>query len=287
MSTPPSTLLIVSGISGGGKSVALKTFEDLGFYCVDNLPAGLLPDFIRTIGSDHGKKLAIGIDQHHHSDLSQLPEWLSALGIMGLDPKLIFFEADDAVLIRRYADTRRRHPLTHPGRALSEAITLERNVMRPLRALADFIIDTSALNVHQLRRKLVTELGLSQDNTLSLLFESFAYRHGVPSDADFVFDARGLPNPYWDPVLRPLSGRDVAVADYFRQQPEAWEFLSQVSTLLDTWLPRLQLDTRNYVIVAFGCSGGRHRSVYLAEALAEHARNKGWQDVATLHRELE
>jgi len=275
--------LIVSGISGGGKSVALKTFEDLGFYCVDNLPVELLPDFIRTIGSKHGEKLAIGINQHHHRDLAQLPEGLSALGAMGLVPQLVFFDAEDSVLIRRYADTRRRHPLTQ-GRALPDAIALERELMRPLRAQSDLVIDTSALNVHQLRRKLITELGLSQDDTLSLLFESFAYRNGVPSDADFVFDARGLPNPHWDPVLRPLSGRDAAIADYFRQQPEAAEFVTQVSAFLDTWLPRLQVDTRNYVIVAFGCTGGRHRSVYMAETLAEHARSQGWADVAVWHR---
>jgi len=284
--TIPSTVLIVAGISGGGKSVALKTFEDLGFYCVDNLPVELLPDFIRTIGRLHGEKLAIGIDQHHHSDLRRLPEWLSTLGAMGLTPQLIFFDADDADLIRRYADTRRRHPLTSPGLALIDAIEFERDLMRPLRAQADVIIDTSALNVHQLRRKLITELGLTQDNTLSLLFESFAYRNGVPSDADFVFDARGLPNPHWDPVLRPLSGRDTAVADYFRAQPEAGQYLAQVSAFLDTWLPRLHEDTRNYVIVAFGCSGGRHRSVYMAQSLAEHARNTGWEDVAVFHREL-
>jgi len=281
-----STLLIVSGISGGGKSVALKTFEDLGFYCVDNLPVELLPDFIRTIGRQHGEKLAIGIDQHHHSDLRRLPEWLSALGSMDLSPQLLFFDADDTVLIRRYADTRRRHPLTSPDLALPDAIAWEREMMRPLRAQADLIIDTSALNVHQLRRKLITELGLSQDGTLSLLFESFAYRNGVPSDADFVFDARGLPNPHWDPVLRPLTGRDAGIIEYFHQQPEAAEYLSQISTLLDTWLPRLQMDTRNYAIIAFGCTGGRHRSVYMAESLAEHARGKGWPDVAILHREL-
>jgi len=286
--TPPATttLLIVAGISGGGKSLALKTLEDLGFYCVDNLPVEFLPDFIRTIGSAHGQKLAIGIDQHHHSNLDQLPGWLSTLGAMGLSPQLVFFDADDAVLIRRYADTRRRHPLTHPGRSLMNAITLERALMRPLRALANLIIDTSAFNIHQLRRTLITKLGLFQDEALSLLFESFAYRHGVPAYADFVFDARALPNPHWDPVLRPLSGRDAAVADYFREKPEVQEFLAQVSHFLDTWLPRLQSDTRHYVTIACGCSGGRHRSVYLAETLAEHARNTGWADVATLHREL-
>jgi len=166
--SPSTTLLIVAGISGGGKSLALKTFEDLGFYCLDNLPVELLPEVIRTIGNAHGRKLAIGIDQHHHSDLSQLPEWLSTLGTMGLTPQLVFFDADDDALIRRYADTRRRHPLTLPGRALVDTISTERELLRPLRALADLVIDTSALNIHELRRTLISKLGPSPTATASL-----------------------------------------------------------------------------------------------------------------------
>lgn len=289
--SPPasaSTLLIVSGMSGGGKSVALKTFEDLGFYCVDNLPAELLPDFVTTASHPErsSEKLAVGIDMRSRGDLAHVPDWLSAVGALGFDPRLVFFDASDDVLIKRYAETRRRHPLTHIGLALADAISLERQALRPLRALADVIIDTSDLNVHQLRRRVVTELGLTQDSSLSLLFESFAYRHGVPADADFVFDARGLPNPHWDPRLRPLSGRDPDVRAFFEEQPIVREFFDEISGLLDKWLPRMQSDTRSYVTVAFGCSGGRHRSVYLAEAMAEHARQHGWRDVATLHREL-
>lgn len=285
------SLVIVSGMSGSGKSVALNTFEDLGFYCVDNLPAELLPQFVRSVRGGEGApdKLAVGIDvRNRHSDLADIPGSLSAVGAMGLDPKLVFFESRDDALIKRYADTRRRHPLSHLGLSLADAISLERQVLKPLRQIADRVMDTSDLNVHQLRRQVITEFGLGRDSTVSLLFESFAYRHGVPADADFVFDARCLPNPHWNATLRPLSGRDEAVAGYLQAEPDAMKFVEQVSGFLDTWLPRLRVDgTRSYVTVAFGCTGGRHRSVYLAERMARHAREAGWDEVAVHHRELD
>jgi len=289
MSAQPSSLLIVSGMSGSGKSVALKTFEDLDFYCVDNLPADLLPDFVRSAAHPGraSQRFAVGIDARSRGDLAHFPERLSAVGAMGLDPKLVFFDTRDEVLLKRYSDTRRRHPLTHLGLALADAIALERQALKPLRALADVIIDTSDLNVHQLRRRVITELGLTMDTSLSLLFESFAYRRGVPPEADFVFDARALPNPHWDARLRPLSGRDSEVRDYLDAQDDVGEYVAQVSAFLDTWLPRMRSDTRSYVTIAFGCTGGRHRSVYLAEKLAEHARDRGWGEVATFHRELD
>lgn len=297
MSTPDtpaasqdSSLIVISGMSGSGKSIALHTFEDLDYYCVDNLPAELLAEFVRgaTGKNDLPPKLAVGIDvRNRNTDLSKLPSWLSQAGALGLDPKLVFFDANDDILLKRYAETRRRHPLSHLGLALADAIALERRMLKPLRALADVIIDTSELNVHQMRRRVITELGLTADRTVSLLFESFAYRRGVPADADFVFDARGLPNPHWDARLRPLSGRDSEVRDYLDTQADVNEYTAQVAAFLDNWLPRIQADTRSYITVAFGCTGGRHRSVYLAEALAAHARAHGWRDVATYHRELE
>ena len=288
--TRESSLIVVSGMSGSGKSIALHTFEDLDYYCVDNLPAELLAEFVRgATGKDNlPPKLAVGIDvRNRNTDLSKLPSWLSQAGALGLDPKLVFFEARDDILLKRYAETRRRHPLSHLGLALADAIALERRMLKPLRALADVIIDTSELNVHQMRRRVITELGLTADRTVSLLFESFAYRRGVPADADFVFDARGLPNPHWDARLRPLSGRDREVREYLDTQADVNEYRTQVAAFLDNWLPRIQADTRSYVTVAFGCTGGRHRSVYLAETLAAHARKHGWRDVATYHRELE
>lgn len=297
MSTPDtptasqdSSLIVISGMSGSGKSIALNTFEDLDYYCVDNLPADLLAEFVRgaTGKNDMPPKLAVGIDaRNRNTDLSKLPSWLSQAGALGLDPKLVFFDASDDVLLKRYAETRRRHPLSHLGLALADAIALERRMLKPLRAQADVIIDTSELNVHQMRRRVIAELDLTSDRTVSLLFESFAYRRGVPSDADFVFDARGLPNPHWDARLRPLSGRDREVREYLDTQPDVNEYTTQVAAFLDNWLPRIQADTRSYITVAFGCTGGRHRSVYLAETLAAHAREHGWRDVATFHRELE
>lgn len=299
--TPPAdekplaeaALVIVSGMSGSGKSVALKTFEDLGYYCVDNLPAELLPAFVRAatanLAETETAKLAVGIDvRTSHRDLASIPGWLAELGKLGMDPRVIFLETRDDILIKRYADTRRRHPLSHLGLALADAIALERQVLRPLRQLADSQLDTSDLNVHQMRRHIITRFALGDTSTVSLLFESFAYRHGVPADADFVFDARCLPNPHWDPGLRPLSGRDAPVAQFFANQPLVNEFADQVGGLLETWLPRLHTDTsRSYITVAFGCTGGRHRSVYLAERMARAAREQGWDEVAVHHRELD
>ena len=284
------TLIVVSGMSGSGKSVALNTLEDLDFYCVDNLPADLLPAFVKSVAGERAAhdRLAVGIDvRNRHSDLSNVPEWLSAVGAMGLDPRLVFFDTTEKVLLKRYADTRRRHPLSHLGLSLADAIALERQVLKPLRLLADVVIDTSELNVHQLRRQVITDFGLGHAATLSLLFESFAYRRGVPPDADFVFDVRPLPNPHWDARLRPLSGRDADVRAYLDGDADVERYARQVEDFLATWLPRLRSETRSYVTVAFGCTGGRHRSVYLAERLANYFRDAGWDEVATHHRELD
>ncbi len=284
------TVVIVSGLSGSGKSVALKTFEDLDYYCVDNLPVELLPAFVRSLIRDDvlPQKVAVGIDvRNRHSDLTKLAQWRAALSELGLSATLLFFDASDDVLLRRYADTRRRHPLSHAGLSLPESIAREREITRPLLAEADVVVDTTQLNVHQLRRRIIAEFAFSSGAALSLLFESFAYKRGVPADADFVFDARVLPNPHWNPELRPLSGRDGGVRDYLDAQPEVIEYVGQVNGFLDTWLPRLRGETRSYVTVAFGCTGGKHRSVYLAERLAQHAREQGWEAVATFHRELD
>ena len=283
-------LVIVSGMSGSGKSVVLRTLEDIGFFCVDNLPAELLPDFVRSVAGDDGapRKLAVGIDvRNRHSDLANMPGWMSEVAKLGLEPKLVFLDAGDDALLRRYADTRRRHPLSHRGLSLADAIALERQVLTPLRARADAVIDTTSLNVHQLRRQAITEIGLADDGSPSLLFESFAYRRGVPADADFVFDARVLPNPHWNPELRPLSGRDAPVREFLDAQGDVARYVEQVSGFLDAWLPRLRTETRSYITIAFGCTGGRHRSVYLAERLAAHFRDAGWGDVAIHHRETD
>ncbi len=290
-SAPAATLMKVSGLSGSGKTVALKTFEDLDYYCSDNLPIDLLPDFVRSLLGDHDqagpRRLAVGIDIRAQSDLSQLSHWRQDAQAAGLDAQLLFFDATDETLLKRYADTRRRHPLSQLGLSLPEAIARERELTAPLRRAADAVIDTTTLNVHQLRRKVVTEFALNHANKLSLLFESFAYKRGVPAEADFVFDARVLPNPHWDPQLRPMSGREREVREYLDAQPDVQRYTGQLIDFLDTWLPRLGNDTRSYVTVAFGCTGGKHRSVYLAERMARHAREQGWPEVATFHRELD
>lgn len=284
---PRAVLVIVSGLSGSGKSVALKTFEDLDYYCVDNLPVELAPAFVRSVLRDGGEpqKLAVGVDVRSRSDLGQLQHWRAAAVEAGVDVHVLFFECSDDCLLKRFADTRRRHPLSRLGLPLPEAIARERQLTAPLRAEADAIIDTSTLNVHQLRRRIITEFAFDTSASLSLLFESFAYKRGVPTDADFVFDARVLPNPHWNPELRPLSGRDAGVREFLDAQPVVAEYVAQVSGFLDTWLPRLRGETRSYVTIAFGCTGGKHRSVYLAETLARHARAQGWEEVATYHRE--
>jgi UPF0042 nucleotide-binding protein len=290
----PSTrplLIVVSGMSGSGKTVALRTLEDIGYYCVDNLPAELLTAFVQGVGGggeSPRQQLAVGIDVRNlASDLSDMGQWLSAVASLGYDHRLVFFDTADAVLVKRYSETRRRHPLSHLGLALSDAIALERQVLRPLRALADDSIDTSELNVHQLRKAVLGLVHPGHAPRVSVLFESFAYRRGLPGDADFVFDARCLPNPHWDPRLRPLSGRDAAVREHLDGEEGVREYVAQVTAFLDTWMPRFDADSRSYVTIAFGCTGGRHRSVYLAEKLAQHFREAGREDVLTYHRELE
>ena len=283
------SLTVVSGLSGSGKTVALRTLEDLGYYCVDNLPADLLPAFVDSVRTGEAEqRLAVGIDvRNHHADLSNIGQWLSAVGTRGYQHRLVFFEANEAMLVKRYSDTRRRHPLSQLGLALPDAIALEQQVLRPVRALADHVFDTTALNVHQLRKLVLTELEVERRPGLTLLFESFAYKRGLPNDADFVFDTRCLPNPHWDPALRPLTGRDALIQQHFSGLPEVGEYVAEVQGLVVRWLPRFESGTRSYLTIAFGCTGGRHRSVYLAETLAAHFRAGGREDALIYHRELE
>jgi len=282
-------LVVVSGLSGSGKTVALRTLEDLDFYCVDNLPTALMPAFVESVtASQPGRypRLAVGVDARNRpEDLTRLPEILAGLARRGIDYHVIFLDTRDEVLFKRFPDTRRRHPLTSDGISLADAIALERRLLRPLAAIADRVIDSTELNVHQLRRVIATEFG-TRANEISLMFESFAYKRGVPSDADFVFDARCLPNPHWEAELRPLSGRDPAVRDYLGRLPDVEAYVREVHDFLKRWIPRFEAEHRNYVTIAFGCTGGRHRSVYLAERLAELLRGEREQ-VLIFHRELE
>jgi RNase adapter protein RapZ len=288
--SPNSRLLIVSGISGSGKSIALTTLEDQGFYCVDNLPAGLVGAFAKEtlLGAetmDARQRIAVGIDARNRPrDLQLIAQVISDLASTQTEVRLIFLDANDEVLLKRYSETRRRHPLSRDGSSLQEAIARERALMHPIASLADIVIDTSDLNVHQLRRRVMSELGLGTSG-LTILFESFAYKKGLPADADFVFDARSLPNPHWDLRLRPLSGRDEAVRIWLEDQAEVIAFLDDLKSVLVRWLPAQDSTERNYLTVAIGCSGGRHRSVFLVEQLAQHF-SKTRQSIMRFHREL-
>ena len=284
----PIRMVVLTGLSGAGKTVALRAFEDLGFYCVDNLPTGLLPSLYRAL-TDGGRGtlpgIAVGVDVRNQGDLDRMPEALSKLATAGADVELVFLDSSDAVLLRRYAFTRRRHPLSDDGLSLIDALAEERCRLRPLRAIANRSIDTSDTNVHQLRRLITTEYSAVSPG-LTLLFESFAYKRGIPADSDFVFDARCLPNPHWDPRLRPFSGQDAPVREYLDGQQSVVQYLADIRGFLDAWLPRFESEDKGYLTVSIGCTGGRHRSVYLAERLAEHYRASRDQ-VLTFHRELE
>ncbi|HEX7370521.1 MAG TPA: RNase adapter RapZ [Rhodanobacteraceae bacterium] len=292
---PPTTasqdnihVVVLTGFSGAGKTVALRAFEDLGFYCVDNLPTSLLPSLYRSLmdgNRETPRGVAVGVDVRSRGDLERMPEALSALAEAGADAELVFLESSDAVLLKRYASSRRRHPLSDGGRSLVDAISEERRRLRPLRAIANRSIDTSDSNVHQLRRRIATDYGAATGG-LTLMFESFAYGRGLPPDCDFVFDARCLPNPHWDARLRPFSGQDAPVREFLDGQGLVVQYLADIQRFLDAWLPRFESEDKGYLTVAIGCTGGRHRSVYLAERLAEHYRASREQ-VLTFHREIE
>jgi UPF0042 nucleotide-binding protein len=283
-------LIVLTGMSGGGKTVALRALEDLGFFCVDNLPTTLLQDLVGTVirndKSGQRKHIAVGIDvRNRGDDFRQVPMVMSELAAAGVQVHLIFIDCRDDILIKRYSETRRKHPLSVRGLSLADAIAEERRILRPLSSLAEKVIDSSELNVHQLRRLIATGYA-EATRGLTLMFESFAYRRGLPPDADFVFDARCLPNPHWDVRLRPYSGKDAPVREFLDQQPMVGEYFADTSRWLDNWLPRFEQDDRSYVTISIGCTGGRHRSVYLAEKLAAHYREQR-DNVLIFHRELE
>lgn len=284
----PPRLVVLTGLSGAGKSVALRALEDLDFYCVDNLPVALIPDLMDSArgGRADYPRVAVGVDARNRpEDLAELPRILARLIADGFDTQLVFLDTRDDILIKRFSDTRRRHPLATGEHALADAIALERQLLRPLSAIADLSVDTSDMNVHHLRRLVGTEVG-RHGLRLIVLLESFAYRRGVPGDADFVFDARFLPNPHWVPALRPLSGRDPEVRSYFESEASVGQYIEQIRTLVSHVLPRIEADDRAYLTLAVGCTGGRHRSVYIVERLAEWLRNEGRDGVQTFHREL-
>lgn len=270
-------LVVVSGRSGSGKSTALHLLEDNGFYCIDNLPAGLLPDLARQANKSGMQlpKVAISIDARNlRSDLVRFPELLAQVRDSGITCDVIFLAATDEVLIKRFSETRRKHPLTDQSHSLAEAIAAELRLLEPIIDLANLKIDTSHLNLYQLRDTLKQRLLGSQGSAPSVLIQSFGFKRGVPVDADLVFDVRCLPNPYWKPELRQFSGKDQPVRDFLDAQPDVQEMYEDIHRFLSKWLPRYAAGERSYMTIAIGCTGGHHRSVYIAERLLQALSNK-------------
>lgn len=279
-------LIVVSGLSGAGKSVAMHALEDIGYYCVDNLPIALLNNFVETLAGPV-RQTAVSLDARSGLDaLGELPDRIRALRDAGEIKEVIFLEAADDMLLNRFSETRRKHPLSGVDRSLAEALDLERTMLGGVRGQADSVIDTTLINPHQLRdiiRRRIEDRGAG--GAMAVMFESFGFKHGIPSTADLVLDARCLPNPYWEPRLRPLTGLDEEVADYLSGQPVANDYVEELIELLDKWVPRFEQNNRAYFTVAIGCTGGQHRSVYVVERLTAHFSARR-SEVLSRHREL-
>ncbi|KAB7899039.1 RNase adapter RapZ [Rouxiella sp. S1S-2] len=278
-------LMIVSGRSGSGKSVALRALEDMGFYCVDNLPVVLLPQLAQEL-AQRNTSAAVSIDVRNMPETPEVYEHAMTQLPDSFSPQLLFLDADRNTLIRRYSDTRRLHPLSSKNLSLESAIDQEAELLEPLRSSADLIIDTSEMSVHELAEMLRTRLLGKRERELTMVFESFGFKHGIPIDADYVFDVRFLPNPHWDPKLRPMTGLDKPVAAFLDRHTEVHNFIYQTRSYLEQWLPMLETNNRSYLTVAIGCTGGKHRSVYVAEELADYFRSRG-KNVQSRHRTLE
>jgi RNase adapter protein RapZ len=281
---PSGELVIITGMSGSGKASVLKAFEDLGYYCVDNLPVGLIPQFAELAGqSSEIERTALVVDVREGRQLEELPAIVKSVKRI-IATKVIFLEASDSVLLRRYSETRRPHPLgtDSPVRA---SLSAERRHLRPIRAMADLVIDTSKFNVHELRSHIL-ELFQKKKKGRNILVScvSFGFRHGVPDDADLVFDVRFLPNPHFVPEFRPLTGRDPKVAKYIRSFPQTLEFIQRISDLLIYLLPHYIHEGKSYLTIAFGCTGGQHRSVMIAEDVARRLKKAGYR-VKVAHRD--
>ncbi|HEY1147435.1 MAG TPA: RNase adapter RapZ [Pseudoduganella sp.] len=283
-------IVLITGISGSGKSVALNVLEDIGYYCVDNLPPALLPNLVATLADEGADALAVAVDARSAASLASLPAEFRKLKEEGHDVKIMYLTASTHSLVARFSETRRSHPLSHelhPGqnpagrRTLIECIAEERERLSAIQQLGH-VIDTSELSANKLRA-LIKDLVLSENAPLTLFFESFAFKMGVPLDADFMFDVRAIPNPYYDLALRPLTGRDEPVIAFLDAQPSAEEMFNDIRGFVEKWLPAFKKDNRSYLTVAIGCTGGQHRSVYMAERLARYFHDA--ENVVLRHRE--
>jgi RNase adapter protein RapZ len=278
---------IVSGLSGSGKTIALQALEDAGFYCIDNLPAALLPQFTEHYSRSDmdANNIAVGLDARNRTFLADAPAALEALKNQGLRYRIIFVEAEETALVKRYKETRRRHPMSSEDVSLLEAIRLERKLLEPLAHAANLHIDTTRTTPHDLRNYVRHFVLGEQTEGVTLLFESFGYKHGTPLDADFVFDVRCLPNPHWEPALRHHTGFEEPVIKYMESHNEVHEMYQELERFFETWIPRFAREDRSYITVALGCTGGMHRSVYLVNRLASHFASRGYK-TQVRHREL-
>lgn len=282
-------LVVVSGRSGSGKTSALNILEDVGFDCIDNLPPSLLPDLIKQLNSEginDDLRLAVGIDARNLvGDLSKLPDILARLEATGIEVSVIFLQARRSDLIRRYSETRRKHPLSHETVSLPEAIDLEAKILSPILNISDRNIDTSGLSLHQLRDLIKNTIVPNSPEHMAILFESFGFKKGLPDASDFIFDVRCLPNPYWKQELRSLTGFDEGVIEFLESQVEVAAMLSDIIGFLTRWIPKFQANNRSYLTISIGCTGGQHRSVYMANRLREHFA-KEQSLVQVVHKEI-
>lgn len=280
-------LIVISGRSGAGKGTALNSLEDLGFFCIDNLPAGLIPDLVaRTLasGADVERHIAVSVDARNFpTQLQQLPGILEQLPPDQVDCEIIFLDADNNALLRRFSETRRRHPLASSDVGLVDALEQERELLDPIATRADLSIDTTELTVHQLREMVRSRIAHAS-HQMSLMFESFGFKYGVPTDVDLVFDVRCLPNPHWEPELKPLTGQDAPVIEFLEGKPLVNTMFQDLVGFLDKWLPHFRENNRSYMTVGIGCTGGQHRSVYLADRLGGYY-SETISSVQVRHRE--
>ena len=286
MSTPK--FFIISGTSGSGKTIALQVLEDLGFYCIDNLPASLVPEMAARVLGNNTKEhnCAFSIDSRNQDIIGDLEDSFNSLKAFNVETRVIFLDADDETLLKRYSETRRKHPLSDENTSLREAIHRERALLEYLQNVADRSIDTAKTTPHELRRIIRDETALVSERALTLLFQSFGFKYGGPTDADFVFDVRCLPNPHWHPELKPLTGLDAPVAEFLSQQALCNKMYEDIKSFVQNWLPHFISDNRNYITVGIGCTGGQHRSVYLTEKLNSYFSLDETIHTLARHREL-
>ena len=282
-------VVVISGRSGSGKSTALQALEDVGFYCIDNLPATLLPALVEQMLNDHNNAplIAVSIDaRNQHADLKAFPEIMESLRAReDIGIEITYLDASEATLLKRYSATRRKHPLSNQDIGLEEAIALERDLLEPIASSADMRVDTTRLSLYELRDTIKLRVAQRKEQALSLQFESFGFKHGVPLDVDFSFDVRVLPNPYWFVELRPLTGKDEQVKAFLSASDEVNEMILDIEQFIVKWIPHFKTNNRSYVTVGIGCTGGQHRSVFIAESLANRFAER-MDNIQVRHREL-